>query len=643
MAEPSDRNRLDEDEGSDEEEEVDDSGYKTVKDAVLFAIDISDSMLRKPPPSDSKKADRDSPASAALKCAYQLMQQRIISNPSDMMGVLLFGTRKTKFHDEHESSKVAYPHCYLLTDLDVPSASDVKRLRNLVEDEEESQELLVPSDEPVSMASVLFCANQIFATKAPNFSSRRLFLVTDNDDPHGGDKAARSSATVRAKDLYDLGVVIELFPISRQEHRFDREKFYDDIVYSTSISDLDAPAPLVPDNQELKSGDGISLLQSLLSSINSKATPRRAVFSLPFEIGPGLRISVKGYILLKRQQPRRTCYVDVSGEKPKLVQGKSAKIADDTGREVDKAEIVKAFKFGGETISFTKEDLAAIRNFGDPIIRIIGFKPLSYLPFWANTRSATFIYPSETDYIGSNRVFSALQQKLQRDQIMGLAWFIARRNATPVIAAIIPSEEELGERGEQIMPGGLWVVPLPFADDKRKNPETTVVRTTDDLTDKMRVVIEQLQLPKGVYDPKKYPNPSLQWFYKVLQAYALEEELPPEDTKSATDKTVPRYRQIDKRAGAHIISWGESLEEEHSGQRGTKRGSDGPDLKLAKRTKTSAPDAPIDEEMRRNFEKGSINKLTVAALKAWAEKKHLDTSGKKADLVDRIEDYFEHK
>ena len=146
-----------------------------------------------------------------------------------MMGVLLFGTEESKFHGEEQQQRggLAYPHCYLLTDLDVPEASEVKTLKALIEDEDESKRLLVPSSEPVSMANVLFCANQIFTTKAPNFSSRRLFVVTDNDDPHADDKALRSSAAVRAKDLYDLGVTIELFPISSPRHDFEKGKFYD--------------------------------------------------------------------------------------------------------------------------------------------------------------------------------------------------------------------------------------------------------------------------------------------------------------------------------------------------------------------------------------------------------------------------------
>ena len=178
-------------------------------------------------PAESKE---DSPVIAALKCASLIMQQRIISNPKDMMGVLLYGTKKTKFQDDDGTDRRAnlrYPHCYLLSDLDVPSAEDVKTLKEITEGGEDTEQLLEPTDEFVTMSNLLFCANQIFTTKAPNFDSRRLFIITDNDDPHGEDKNARSQAAVRAKDLYDLGVIIELFPISHPDHEFKRTNFYD--------------------------------------------------------------------------------------------------------------------------------------------------------------------------------------------------------------------------------------------------------------------------------------------------------------------------------------------------------------------------------------------------------------------------------
>jgi len=653
-------------EDEEDEEEVDETSYKTIKDAVLFAIDVSKSMLEKPANYNEKKPDTIlSPTLAALKCAYALMQQRIISNPNDMMGILLFGTEKSRFQDgDGTGPGLQYPHCYLLTDLDVPAAADVKALRNLVEDEEERQDLLQASKYEVSMANVLFCANQIFTTKAPNFSSRRLFLVTDNDYPHASSRDARNSAAVRAKDLYDLGVAIELFPISHPDrgYSFDRNKFYNDIVYSSTPADPDAPAPLTADIKAASSTpkDGISLLQSLLSSIASRAAPRRALFSnLTFEIGPGLKIGVKGFILLKRQEPKRTSYIYLppDSDKAQIAKMSSNLIADDTTRTVEKVEVRKAFKFGGETISFTEEELAKIKNFGDPILRIFGFKPISMLPVWANYKPSTFIYPSEEDYVGSTRVFSALHQKLLSSDKMGIAWFIPRRNATPTIAAVLPGSERRNEEGEQVMPPGLWIKPLPFADDIRSPPDISHIPAPDSVVDAMRHVVQQLQLPKGVYDPSKYPNPSLQWFYKILQALALEEDLP----EKAEDKTVPRHRQIDKRAGPYVVEWGEKLDTAYREWQKENASSYTPSINgSTKRTQKAAPaassskkvkqedgdadDGPTEHDVREAYEKDALGKMTNKDLKAFLLAKNLGKGvAKKAELVEKITQYFEQK
>ncbi|MCJ1307617.1 ATP-dependent DNA helicase II subunit 1 [Agyrium rufum] len=639
-----------------EEEEVDDTVYKSVKDAVIFAIEVSASMLEKPPPSDSKKADHDSPVSAAVKCAFQLMQQRIISHPNDMMGILLYGTEKTKFHDDDRStsSGMAFPHCYLLTDLDIPSAEDVKALKSLVEDEHEFKKVMVPAKERIQMSSVLFCANQIFTVKAPNFLSRRLFLVTDEDDPHAGNRDKKQSAAVRAKDLYDLGVFIDLFPISKPDLEFDRSKFYNDIIYSSTPTDAEAPLPLTSATKTSRSGDGITLLQSLLSSINSRSIAKRTLFSnLPLEIAPGFRISVKGYIMFKRQTPARTSYIWLQGEQAQIVEGVTTQMADDTARVVQKTEMKKAYKFGGEQILFTPEELSTLRHFGDPGITIIGFKPQSMLPFWANLKNATFIYPSEEDYVGSTRVFSALQQKLLKDEKMAVAWFVARKNAAPQIVAIWPGAEKLDEEGVQKVPPGLWIIPLPFADDIRIDPEIDIVRASDDLINRMRKVVQQLQLPKAQYRPENYPNPSLQWHYRILQAMALDEDLP----EHPEDKTIPRYKQIDKRAGPYVMEWGQDLEAEYQEYLESNPKSNPFSKSIPKRpalsakdmdprpTKKTRPDAGEidDQEMSKRFKDDTIKKLTVAQLKAWMGFHGMDTGGNKAILVEQVESYFEHK
>lgn len=356
-------------------------------------------------------------------------------------------------------------------------------------------------------------------------------------------------------------------------------------------------------------------------------------------------------MIFKRQEPSRSCYVWLGGEKPALAKGTTTQIADDTARTIEKTEIRKAYKFGGEQVSFTTEEQAKLRNFGDPVIRIIGFKPRSSLPIWASTKHPTFIYPNEDEFVGSIRVFAALHQKLLQDEKIGLVWFIPRKNATPVLAAMLPGEEKLDDNGIQFLPSGLWILPLPFADDIRQNPETNLVVAPEPLIDHMRTIVQQLQLPKARYDPRKYPNPSLQWHYRILQALALDEELP----EQPEDKTIPRYKQIDKRAGDYVLEWGEELEKQYqkmyTDQPKTstlaKRGKPyeaATEDKPAKKVKTeSANGGNALAEVQSHYSSGSLSKLTVAVLKEFLTEKKLSAAGKKADLVERVEEYLDQK
>ncbi|KAI9872889.1 MAG: ATP-dependent DNA helicase II subunit 1 [Pleopsidium flavum] len=230
---------------------------------------------------------------------------------------------------------------------------------------------------------------------------------------------------------------------------------------------------------------------------------------------------------------------------------------------------------------------------------------------------------------------------------MGIAWFIARKNAAPVIAAIIPGAEKLDDHGQQMIPPGMWIVPIPYADDIRQNPDTTLIRAPDSLADRMRTVVQQLQLPKAQYNQEKYPNPALQWHYRILQAMALEEDLP----EKPDDKTIPKYKQ---RAGPYVIDWGLELEQQYQAWKRDNQSTTtlakrpGPNdtggaPKKPKTAATAGVDNVGDDEMRDHYNKNTVNKLTVAALRSWMARKNLDTIGKKADLVERIEGFFESK
>ncbi|KAJ8130993.1 hypothetical protein O1611_g2634 [Lasiodiplodia mahajangana] len=635
--------RKDEEDDEEEEEELTEGHYKAQKDALIFAIQVSESMLAPPPKSEDKKATKDSATLTALKCAYQVMQQRIISHPRDMIGIILFGTKNTKTPDIGLQDS----HCYLLTDLEVPAADDVKALRGLVEEGEDADEILAPSEKPADMVILLRLVLHLFQTRAPNFGSRRLFIITNDDDPCAGMKKNPSwDPAVGAKDIHDHGCTIELFPITQGESKFDTSKFYDDIIYRDPALDEENLGKVAP----AKSGDGLNLLQSLISNVNSRQTPKRAYFSnMPFEIGPGLTISVKGYNIIQKQAPARSCYIWLEGEKPQVAIGETARLAEDSARTVQNFEVKKAYKFGSEYVYFTDEEQKSIKQFGTTCIRIIGFKDRALLKFWASVKKSIYIFPSEEGYIGSTRVFTALWQKLLKSKKVGIAWHIARRNGNPQLVAIIPSRSTSDERsGTQYMPAGLWLYPIPFVDDVRDGPEAgRVIRTTNALTDRMNTVVQQLQLPGGIYNPSKYPNPALQWHYKILQALALEDVVPDQPD----DATVPKYRAIHKRCGGYIQEWSRvaddvfgQIQEGKKIKRELEGDNEEDEPRPAKKArgatakdKIAGEDGLSNAELRKRYDAGTLAKLTVAELRSAMSSRGLDTKGLKKDLVDKLE------
>jgi len=183
-------------------------------------------------------------------------------------------------------------------------------------------------------------------------------------------------------------------------------------------------------------------------------------------------------------------------------------------------------------------------------------------------RPSYFIYPSDAAVTGSTRTFASLHKKLLKDNLMAVAWLIPRRNQSPVFAAVIPQAEEFDDKEAQITPPGMHCIVLPFLDDIRVNPvEETVAGTLPhvnpvlrkagpDLITKMGDIVLAAKLKS--FDPAKYPNPALQWHYRILQALALEEEVPEEPE----DKTMPKYNTLHKRIGSLAVEWGELLDSE---------------------------------------------------------------------------------
>ncbi|KAK3066556.1 ATP-dependent DNA helicase II subunit 1, partial [Teratosphaeriaceae sp. CCFEE 6253] len=134
------------------------------------------------------------------------------------------------------------------------------------------------------------------------------------------------------------------------------------------------------------------------------------------------------------------------------------------------------------------------------------------------------------------------------------------------------------------------------------------------------------------------------------------EDLP----EQAEDKTLPKWKQIHKRAGQYVVQWGEVLDEHYrmwqkdndrhpkpTANGGVKRGASvaSGGGAAGKKVKTEDGDGDImDEEMRAAYAKDAVKKFTVAQLKGWMGGKGIGKGiTKKADVVDQVNRWFETK
>ncbi|KAJ7755905.1 SPOC like C-terminal domain-containing protein [Mycena metata] len=646
-----DWNKIDE-----EEEELQDASHlESKKDVILFCIDCSESMLelREDPVYENVQTCH---AYAALDAAMQIQKKKVIVGPNDAVGILLFNTTRKAETSRNQGSEIKR-NCFVYQPIAPLSAPKIQELIQLLdafrEDPEDLRNNFPPMTDGkrVAMGDVFTSCNWVLRDGAPKTASKRVFLITDEDDPHSGpgSKQLVNSARTTLIDLTQSGVTVEPFFISTAEKPFDVSKFYSSVLLPNNLvdeDDIDQDDPSV-----LPESISISRIEDLLAQMRFHEVPKRAQFSIPFEIAQGFTIGVKGYGLVTEQKKGAYKYFVDLGERMEVATVRTVYIDEDRQAEVDKTKMVYGMDVGaaadddddtggtrvvqpGQRPFYTAEDIRSFRTLGrEPGVKLLGFKDRSELLFEDNIKHSQFIYPDEMTFAGSKRTFSALLKSMVKKKKMGLVLALTRRNASPTFCALLPQEEKVDEAG-WTDPAGFHLIPLPFADDIRAAPLERGFRASAETKEAARAWIDKLSVKNGAYPPDSYPNPALAFHNAQLQATAFGEEFDPDSFENLTD---PKVDMIHKRAGKLLEAWKIAVGKDESSF------TEPSDEVAPKATKRKA-DVDISEaEIRSRYADGQLTKLTVEQLKAFLKSKGEPSSGRKSDLVERVEEYLTSK
>ncbi|KAL1746005.1 ku70-like protein [Schizophyllum fasciatum] len=651
-----DWNRIEEEE---DEELQDTSWLEGKRDVILFCIDCSASMLalyEDPEYEDAQTCH----LFTALEAAMQIQKKKIIVGPNDQVGIMLFNTTKRGVKGRQGSDIKRGTYLYQpIGPLSAPSIQELIRLLDSFREDNDTLRNEFPPNQGkhVAMGDVFTSANWVLRDGAPKTATKRIFLITNEDDPHQGAGSAqlRTSARTTLVDLAQAGVDVEPFFISTEDRPFDVSRFYRDVLMPSNLVDDDEERD--PANPSvINEAISISRIEDLLAQMRFHEVPKRAHFSIPFELGQDFIIGVKGYGLVTEQKKGAYRYFAEREDGIRVAESRTLYVDALTDKEIDKSKILFGMDLGGDKEAasegaktssnfdpsvmrlvkpgdrpfYTAEEVKKFRTLGlEPGIKLLGFKPSDTLLYEDNIKHSHFIFPDELTYSGSKRTFSALLQSLVKKNKIGLARVLTRRNATPTFCAMVPQMEQRDDAG-WTEPAGFHLIPLPFADDIRQATVDKGHRAGKPLVEAAMPFVHKITI-KGGYPPDSYPNPALAYHNEQLQASAFREEYDPSEFE---DQTLPAYDSMHKKIGALIVAWKEALVMDDSADvvseptTGSKRKAD----------------VSVDEaEIQAKYADSTLSKLRVDQLKDFLKSRSLPVSGKKADLIERVSEYFDKR
>ena len=85
-----------------------------------------------------------------------------------------------------------------------------------------------------------------------------------------------------------------------------------------------------------------------------------------------------------------------------------------------------------------KEEVNKIKNFGEPNLKLLGFKPKSFIKPYYNNRSSYFLYPNNKRVINSSKFFDAFIDQLIKSKKVAIVRFIPKSNSRVRFGALFP-------------------------------------------------------------------------------------------------------------------------------------------------------------------------------------------------------------
>ncbi len=161
----------------------------------------------------------------SMKVIQNIYQQKIYGSDKDLLGIIFFGTEANNTGED-------FKHMFMLQDLEQPSAERIKQIETFCGqnfDYKKFRSEYGHSGE-FGLDKVFWNCSNMFSLVTQKIDTKRIMMFTRGPRPHAGDKSLEKLAKNKAKDLCDIGIVLELIPLVVGDEKFDYGQFYGDLL-----------------------------------------------------------------------------------------------------------------------------------------------------------------------------------------------------------------------------------------------------------------------------------------------------------------------------------------------------------------------------------------------------------------------------
>ncbi|CAE7823380.1 XRCC6, partial [Symbiodinium sp. KB8] len=565
--------------------------------------------------------------------------------------------------------KEGFRGVHVVTQLDQPGRDAVQAvaaIRAALASGEPLQHGCLPSSAPLHLDEGLWACSLAFSalkSTQHRVEDKRVWVFTDDAAPGGGDGEGLPALLRRSEHLRENQTTVYLYPFTDflepgaagagpdtlQGTSFDMRQWAPILRANLDIADSDGDCVLDALDQRVfaqaRGGGGAG--EALAEDMRSRLHKKRVYAKLPLVLPTGQELALGVYKNVAKA--RKPSAVKVrSGAYDVPVKSSTRYVCRDTGRSLGASDMGKVACLGATEVELEPDTVRAVKTLSKPGLALLGTRALSSVPLEHTVEAPLFVFPHEALVSGSTAAFIALHRALVAQERVGIVRFVPREGAPPVLAALVPAHERVDvDSRRQVEPAGMYIVRLPFADDIRLNvpvPDTPAA-VSDASVQAAEALIQRLSLP--AFHPSQSDNPVLQKWFSSTEALALgqertwneEQDLLRPDTaalEGAAEQFAEWQAAVAADAGEglpppSLAVGGVKRSQAAAGASGEAAGSQG------KRARVDSVDAPDHAAVVAQHAAGKLSKYTVPLLKAILKRMGAPTSGRKADLVQRLE------